>query len=176
MKGLVTFLVLLASIAVGHAAVLYLTPGVIMSRAMKAMEQRDLPTHSFRLADRMTPQTQTVVRPSPDLAYSLCLFDFDANDRKPLVVHAAPWSDYSSLSFYDEKTDNFASLRGEGEEIDMVLLPPGASGSPDNIVSPTDKGIILIRRLAPTEEAYRAVEEIAVEDACRAVKQGGTGP
>ena len=81
MRAFVIILVLLASIAAGHAVVLFGAPSFIMGKAMAAMEERDVPTHAFALAKRMTPETQRVVRPSPDLAYSLCLFDFSSSDR-----------------------------------------------------------------------------------------------
>ena len=173
MRTFVVLLVLLASIAAGHATVLFLAPSFIMGKAMAAMKDRDMPTHGFRLVDRMTPETQTVVRPSPDLAYSICLFDFGANERQPLNIQAAAWSDYSSVSFFDAQTNNFATLRDVGDGIETILLPPGSTPGPDGLVSPTRKGIVLIRRLAPTEAAYRGVAEIAVEDDCGTMTVAG---
>lgn len=178
MKALLTLVVLLASIAAGHAAVLHLAPSFIMGRAMAAMEQRGIPTHAFRLAPRMTPQTQTVVRPSPDLAYSLCLFDF-SDGVEAVEIEAAAWGDYASVSLFDERTDNFARQRGNGERIALRLLPPGSpeakSRADGIVVAPSHSGIVLIRRLAPTKQAYREIEKIAVQDECRAVEQGGNG-
>ncbi len=175
MRAFVIILVLLASIAAGHAVVLFGAPSFIMGKAMAAMEERDVPTHAFALAERMTPETQRVVRPSPDLAYSLCLFDFSSSDRQPLIVHAEPWSDYSSVSFFDAQTNNFATLRDSGEGIDAVLLPPGASAQPNDLVSPSEKGIILIRRLAPSDAAYREVAGIAAGDRCEVTTDTGDG-
>lgn len=169
MRTLITLLVLIASIGVGHAAVLFLAPSFIMGRAMAAMEERGIPTHAFRLAERMTPQTQTVVRPSPDLAYSLCLFDF-TGDVEAVEIEAAAWDDYASVSLFDAQTDNFARVRGDGEAIALRLLPPGSEPTDNAVVATSDRGIILIRRLAPTEGAYREIERIAVRDTCRAVK------
>lgn len=168
MRALVILLVLLGAIGVGHVAVLWAAPGIIMDRAMAAMKERGIPTHSFRLAPRMTPQTQTVVRPSPDLAYSLCLFDF-TRGNEVVRIAAAAHAGYASVSLYDARTDNFATLRDEGEGIDAVLLPPGAPARPGAIVAPSETGVILIRRLAPSEQAYRQVAQIAVQDRCRAV-------
>ena len=176
MRGFAILLAFIASIAAGHAAVLLFAPGFIMGKAMTATEQRDIPTHAFRLADRMTPQTQTVVRPSPDLAYSLCLFDF-TDGVEAIEIEAAAYGNYASVSLYDEQTDNFATLRGDGrgdgEPIALRLLPPGTDTVDDSITAPSRKGIVLIRRLAPTEAAYREVAAIAVKDSCRAVAKGG---
>lgn len=166
--------VLLCSIGAGHIAVLYYGPTFIMGRAMEAMANRGIPTHAFRLAPRMTPQTQTVVRPSPDLAYSLCRFDF-SDGVEAVEIGMAAWDDYGSVSLYDAQTNNFVSFRSEGEPFSMRLLPPLSEPDGFDIPAPTEKGVILIRRLAPTQQAYREIERIAVKDVCRAVKQGGTG-
>ena len=155
MRTFLTLFVLLAAIVVGHLAVLYGAPGFIMHRAMGAIEQRGLPQHGFKLAPRMTPQTQRVVRASPDIAYSICL-----------------WPDYSSLSLYDARTNNFLTFRGEGERFAMRLLPPLSEPEGFSIPAPTKRGIVLIRRLAPDEADYRAVEKIAVKDSCRAIRGG----
>lgn len=165
-RAFVTLLVLLASIAAGHAAVLYYAPSFIMNRAMSAMEERGIPTHQFRLSPRMTPQTQTVVRPSPDLAYSLCLFDF-SDGVDAVEIEMAAWEPYGSVSLFDAQTNNFMSFRSEGKPFSMRLLPPSSEPDGFDIPAPTDKGIILIRRLAPTEQAYREIERIAVKDVCR---------
>ena len=167
MRSLIALLVLLASIAVGHAAVLFLAPSFIMGKAMTAMEDRGIPTHAFRLAERMTPQSQTVVRPSPDLAYSLCLFDF-SDGAQSVEIETAPWRDYASVSAFDAQTNNFATVRGNGEQIALRLLPPGANARDNAVVAPSEKGIVLIRRLAPTQEAYEEVAAIAPADTCRA--------
>lgn len=154
-------------VAVGaHVALLRAAPGFIMSRAIERLAQSGVPEHGFRLAPRITPQSQRVVRSSPDLAYSLCRYDFAANDRQPLILRAVAWSDYASLSFYDARTDNFATMRGNGAPIEAVLLAPGASAGPGQLVSPSDTGVILIRRLAPTEEAYAQVSALAEGDRC----------
>ena len=77
---------------------------------------------------------------------------------------------YASLSFFDSATNNFLTVRGNGEEREVVLLPPGASTTkPGTAVAPTSTGVILIRRLAPTAEDYAAVVELAKGDGCDAI-------
>ena len=171
MRTFLTLFVLLAAIVVGHLAVLYGAPGIIMHSAMTAMEQRGLPQHGFKLAPRMTPQTQRVVRASPDIAYSICLFDF-SDGVDAVEIEMAAWPDYSSLSLYDARTNNFLTFRGEGERFAMRLLPPLSEPEGFSIPAPTKRGIVLIRRLAPNEADYRAVEKIAVKDSCRAIRGG----
>ena len=49
----------------------------------------------------------------------------------------------------------------------MRLLPSVREPDGLDIPAAREKVIILIRRLAPTEQAYREVERIAVKDVCR---------
>ncbi len=153
----------LAAAVAGHILVLYQAPGFIMDRAMSATEENGVETHNFQLTPRTTPQSQTVVRPSPDLAYSICRFDLDAT---PLEIRAAPWEPYASVSLFDEQTRNFATVRAETGAA-FRLLPPGQKAQTDtDVVSPTRKGLMLIRRLAPTRDDYARVKAIASGDRC----------
>lgn len=162
-SNLLAFLVIAA---IGHAAVLFSAPGLIMDRVMERMEAGGVELHAFTLAPRMTPQTQTVVRPSPDLAYSICRFDF-SEDARPLNVQMAAYPGYSSLSFFDARTNNFARFRGDGESVNVLLMPPGSvADDPDQVAAPSARGLILIRRLAPRLEDYGAVYALSSGDGC----------
>ena len=157
-------------VVVGHFTALYSAPNVIMTGAMTMLSERGVPLHAFSFAPRPTPQTQSVVRPSPDLAYSACLYDLDAAPRGLRVTMAAS-EGYSSLSFFDASTNNFVTIRGEGKEASVRLLPQSASAEAgdDIVLSPSAKGIILIRRLTPTQADYDAVAAIAADDQCRVI-------
>jgi hypothetical protein len=164
--------VLLACAAGAHALTLHFAPAVIMDRAMAALEARGVALHAFTTPQRVTPQTQSVVRSSPDLYYALCRYDL-AEAGARLSVTMGDWPDYQSLSFFDARTDNFAVLRGTGREIAVRLLPPGSAPQEGAIVSPSAKGVILIRRLAPTAERFVAAAEAGKGDACRFEKVSG---
>ena len=169
--GPATFLVIAA--LVSHFAIVYSAPGLIMDRAMTMIAERGVDysnggsrLHSFNLAPRMTPETQSVVRPSPDLAYSACVFDLDELGGD-LQVKMAGYEGYSSLSFFDANTNNFTTIRGDGSGVEVLLTTHGSSNSgPNTIETPSSKGVILIRRLAPTQAEYDRVAEIAEADLC----------
>lgn len=150
----------------GHWAVLQAAPGFIMGRAMAAMEQRGVPLHAFSLGPRTTPQSQTVVRPSSDLAYSVCRYDFDLLEG-PLRVRMGAWDNYSSVSFFDAETNNFLTVRGDGKTREIVLHAPGPAAA-GQTRSPTAKGLVLIRRLAPTQAEYDRVTGVSASDLCTA--------
>ena len=139
-----------------HFSIVYFAPQIIMDRAYTMLGERGTPVHGFQLAPQMRPETQSVVRPSPDLAYSGCRFDL-SQAPNGLRVRMAAYDGYSSLSFFDAQTNNFITLRGDGEAKEVVL-------NRDN--SPSDKGIILIRRLAPTQSDFAAAAQIAQGDIC----------
>jgi len=157
--------VLLACAAGAHALTLHFAPAIIMDRAMAALEARGVALHAFTTPQRVTPQTQQVVRSSPDLYYALCRYDL-ADPAARLMVTMGDWPDYQSLSFFDARTDNFAVLRGTGRAVAVRLLPPGSAPQEGAIVSPTARGVILIRRLAPTAERFAAAAAAGRGDAC----------
>ena len=161
-------LAMLAVAAATHAAALHFAPSLIMSRAMEALAERGVGLHRFTPPARVTPQSQQVVRSSPDLYYALCRYDLgDPATRVALTM--AAWPDYQSLSFYDARTDNFVTLRGSGKAVSVTLLPPGSPPQDGAIVSPTAKGVILIRRLAPSATDFAAAAEAGAGDQCSLV-------
>jgi hypothetical protein len=83
----------------------------------------------------------------------------------------AQWPDYQSLSLFDAGTDNFATLRGSDKSVAALLLPPGSAPETGAIVSPTAKGVILIRRLAPDAAGFAAAADASSGDRCELQKQ-----
>lgn len=157
--------VLLACALGAHAATLYFAPGFIMDRAMQALAARGVALHHFTAPQRVVPQTQTVVRSSPDLYYALCRYDLGKVGAR-LAVQMAAWPDYQSVSFFDARTDNFVTLRGTGTPVAVRLLAPGSSPQAGAIISPTAKGVILIRRLAPDANRFAAAAKAGGADLC----------
>jgi uncharacterized membrane protein len=157
--------VMLVCAAGAHALTLHFAPSVIMSRAMAALAERGVVLHAFTTPQRVTPQSQQVVRSSPDLYYALCRYDLiDPGDRLEVTIGA--WPDYQSLSFFDARTDNFATIRATGRAASVRLLAPGSTPEQGAIVSPSAKGVILIRRLAPNAARFAAAAEVGEGDAC----------
>lgn len=173
-------LVLLACAAGVHALTLNFAPGFIMARAMDALAGRGVTLHDLTAPRRISPQTQTVVRSSPDLYYALCRYDLSQRegrldpDAEPRVAVAmAKWDDYQSLSFFDARTNNFATIRGTGRAVAVNLLAPGSAPLKGAIVSPSAKGVILIRRLAPTRELFDQAAAASEGDRCRFLPESG---
>ncbi|HEX8900849.1 DUF1254 domain-containing protein [Vitreimonas sp.] len=152
-----------------HFAIIYAVPHVLMNVAITRLSEMGL--NRWQLAPRVTEQSRQIVRPSPDFAYSACTYDLS---RGPIVISAAPWREYWSLSLYAGNSDNFFVIDDReahnGAEITLVRRGrPHPEGASMVVESPSARGIALIRRLAPTPEEYGAAAQVARDDVCASV-------
>lgn len=147
------------SAVVVHLAAVALTPTLIMSRVLGVVSaQKESGIH---FAERPTAAARNVVRQSPDLLYSTCVFDVSRGPVK--VTTGAPTDTYWSVAFYADNTDNFFVLNDRqagGAPATIVLLGPGqavpAQAQGVTVVSaPSATGLILFRTLI-TDDAREA--------------------
>ena len=169
MRYLGPLAVLFVTALAAHWATLAYAPSLIMDRTLSTLENRGIAEHAFTTPQRITPQTQAVVRSSPDLFYSLCRYDFDEVSGGLVRIKMAEWSGYQSLSFFDAQTNNFATLRRTGTSAETFLASPTFDNRTDHPSIPTTRGVILIRRLAPTQDLFDQAMEVAKEDKCEAL-------
>jgi uncharacterized membrane protein len=112
------------------------------------------------------PGRRTVVRPSPDLAYSSCPFDLSAG---PLLIEVAPVeAPYWSLSVFDARTDvafvrNNRDTGGRPVRIALALDGQQVPEGVETVRLDAPKGVALLRilvedraRFAPLDRARRA--------------------
>jgi uncharacterized membrane protein len=115
-------------------------------------------------APPITAQSRTIVLPSPDMLYSVCLFDLSTG---PMHITANPkLSSYWSIALYAANSDNFFVLndqqaRGKPVDLQLVSSQSAAAASPGAVVAPTDSGLLLMRVLTGDYEAEKAVLEPA---------------
>jgi uncharacterized membrane protein len=157
-----------------HLVVIVAAPRVVMSVAVHRIEDKAGGTNVWLHAERVTPQTQGVVRSSPDLAYSACAWDLSEG---PVRISAPAWNDYFSLSLYDSRTDNFfvANGRDTGGTDGVELLLATRDQSADvaradvrTVVAPSSTGIALLRYLAPTPSAFARADALRRSAVCDA--------
>jgi len=167
MKGLGKYIWAALAIAVlTHVVVLYATPRVLMSVVTNRVAHGRF--NVWRPSARVTETSRTIVRPSPDLAYSVCPYDLSSG---PVRISVRPWHTYWSLSLYQDNSDNFFVVddRESRSGADVTLVRRGAQ-PPEHAInvveSPSTRGLALIRRLAPTQSEYDAANEIAKGDIC----------
>jgi uncharacterized membrane protein len=164
--------VLAVALAV-HLIVVAVAPRLAMSVAGHRIENRAGGANGWLHAERVTPQTQKVVRSSPDLAYSACAWDLSEG---PVRISAPGWDDYFSLSLYDSRSNNFfvASHRHtDGDSVDLVLATrdqaADLAGTTARIVeAPSASGVALLRYLAPTPSAFARADAVRRSAVCDA--------
>jgi uncharacterized membrane protein len=167
-------LVLFAVVAFGsHYVTVRAIPGFIMSKAQNMLESQGAAQYQWVASPRQTPQTQRIVRPSPDLSYAICRFDVSDG---PVLISAPGWDGYGSLSIFDDQTNNVFVANLDGEDASVVLLNWRDKGiSMDKLPEGTqsvflkDTGIAVIRRLAPIDEDHAASADLVSQARCEQI-------
>lgn len=168
--GLRYLLAFVAAAGIGHVGTIVVAPNAIMHLAMRKLSEDGKLINAFRFSDRTTSASRWVVRPSPDLAYASCVYDLS---KGPILVDvpATPGGGYVSVSVFAGNTDNVAamdSLRSPNGirfilQKERRLVHPGDGPV---IYTPTTRGIILDRRLAPTQAAFEIADKARRSDSC----------
>ena len=153
-----------------HLAAVWATPRLIMNRVMNAPMVTDLkPVRGAVFPPAVDATSRRVVMPSPDLLYSLCVYDLS---KGPLRITARPALDtYWSVALYADNSDNFfvQNDRQTGKAaLDLWLVAEGANASAPAVpagarvvVSPSRRGLLLMRVLTANYEAEKTLLEAA---------------
>lgn len=176
MKRLVTFIVatfLLA--AVVHVVSVWAYPRVVMSVVMKKIGGHS-PANAFAHMPLPTDTARGVVRPSPDLAYSICIVDLT---NGPIHIQVPLTAPYTSVALYSTRTDNYYVRNDRdtgGKDLDLIVVAPGAprlANAPagvEIVEAPTAKGLVLVRRVAESAAAYTTIDPIRAKSICAPFK------
>ncbi len=152
---------------VTHLALVHAVPRILMEAAMERLSEGRL--NAWVVAEPVTPESRQIVRPSPDFAYSVCVYDLS---RGPVTIRVAPWGQYWSLSLYAANSDNYYVIDDreaqQGQTIVLARRRPrdADDGEAMFVKSPSARGIALVRRLAPTVETHAAAVHAAQGDVC----------
>jgi uncharacterized membrane protein len=161
MEGRFTSLFVWLGLVLTLAAVIHISFVVLYPYAIVALLGEHLKAkvgiNRFYHASRPDSDSREVVRPSPDLLYSIGAFDLS---HGPLEVVSSPPGTYMSLSLYSANGDNFFVVNDRAltnGPLKVVLVggnqdvPPGSDRSA--IRSPSKSGIMLLRYFAGGKEA-----------------------
>lgn len=162
-----------------HVGFMLVYPYILMTAAMNRLSNNGQRENVWTHAPRMTEDARLIVRPSPDLAYSSCVYDVSEG---PVRISVQPWGDYMSLSLFAANTDNYYTLndrrmpstgavvivRGQGQ----ALTAEQSAAAFEVVESPSSRGIALIRRLAPSQEQFDRAQAARQSEVCEAL---GTG-
>jgi uncharacterized membrane protein len=138
--------------AIAHVASLLLLPRLIMLRTMSVMA-RSASANTVLHPPRSSARSRTVVRPSPDLLYSICVYDLRAADGAVRVSISDMPDTYWSVSVFDADTNNFYALNDRQARTgaaDFLLVESGTPANDERlpvVAAPTSRGIVLFRIL-----------------------------
>ncbi len=134
--------------AIVHYAFVLAYPYLVMSVAIRRGTKM-LGKNSITHKPKPTAEFRDVVRPSPDLIYSGCVFDVS---EAPLRIQATLPGTYMSLSLYGNNTDNFFGINDleiDGTRLELLLIGPKSlvvgDGSIPIVRAPSNRGIMLFR-------------------------------
>ncbi|MGK2740247.1 DUF1254 domain-containing protein [Tepidicaulis sp. LMO-SS28] len=153
-----------------HLAAVLSFPHTLMALVHRGVSEQAGGANTMLHPPRPDASSRGVVRPSPDLLYSVCAFDLTQGAVK---ISAPVPGSYWSISLYASNTDNFFTVNDRqtrGESAAVILqteeqTPPAPNGIPV-VISPTPKGLALIRALIPSEEALPEVEAAVKQAKC----------
>ena len=155
---------ILATVALAilvHVITLTVLPYAIMNATMAKYETNVLVT-----TGQATSDSRTVVRPSPDLYNSRTAYDLSKGPIK--FTAKVPADNYWSVSFYANNTDNFFVINDrqvKSNPLQILLVTQGMKYSnpydAQVVISPTTKGIMLIRQLVPGPDKLSEVADVA---------------
>lgn len=164
MSAALRWLAVTVALAVAiHLAAVWAVPYAIMAVVMRGAAATTGWNTAYH-APLATSAARTVVRPSPDLAYTACVFDVAS---RPLHVVVPVDDGYTSLSMFAANTDNFFATNDRaaaGAPIDVVLAGPGTppfdAGGRRVVTAPSDRGMVLVRRVVESPAHFAAVDAL----------------
>ena len=145
------------------------TPRLLMSAAFDRVSAGGV--NRFTFAPLATDTSRAVVRPSPDLAYSICPFDVaDA----PLLVDVPPVpASYWSLSVFDARTNvafvrNNVDSAGGPMRAAVALSGQAVPAGYARVAVDKPRGIALVRILVEDRADFAAIDAARRQARCRA--------
>jgi uncharacterized membrane protein len=152
-----------------HLITLVAIPIVIMDRAMSKY-----PANTIMRGARPNAQSRGVVRPSPDLVYSVVSYDVS---KGPVSFTAkVPTDTYWSVSMFQENTDNFFVINDrqvKSNPVELLIVNQGAqpanAGKAQVVVSPSPRGTMLVRHLLLSDDKLPDLIDIQKQSALEVV-------
>jgi len=123
--------------------------------------------NQIRYGELRSAGTDTVVRDNPDTVTSFAVYDVS---EKPILIQCViPDKDnYWSLSLFAWNTDNFFVVNdrtAKSKAFEFVIVKAGSKyqkqGQEEIVISPTNKGILIIRMIVTNREDKEELSQLA---------------
>ncbi len=172
MKRWIAPAILMLLVAIGsYWLTLLATPYALMEIAMRRVAAQS-PVNAMTHSAPVDARRQAIVRPSPDLLYSICPFDL-ANG--PLLVTAEPVPGrYSSISVFDARTDvafvrNDEDMAGRPMRVVLALRGQVVPVGEEVVRLGMARGIVLQRVLLADPGEAGSVDPVRRRASCRSL-------
>lgn len=174
MRTAIKFLGLTLAIAIlAHVATMWALPRFVMWKTMDTLQGLAGGKANVTLRPSLPDHTaRTVVMPSPDLLYAICVYDLT---QGPVLLSADRFPPgYWSLALYDARSDNFLTINDgqqKGRPLALVITegtsPPGDTRF---VASPSRRGIALFRSLLLDSADRAAIDAARATMECRPLR------
>jgi uncharacterized membrane protein len=155
--------------AAGHLLAVRAVPRLVMRRVMGVVAETGGVNHAVPVP-RQGASDRTVIRPSPDILYTVCAYDVSL---RPLRITAPlPRDSYGSLALFASNTDVFfvRNDRQADGAVDVVLARPGtAAEAPDGatvVTAASTRGLVLLRYLIEDEARVDELDALRRTTVC----------
>ncbi|MES1991022.1 MAG: DUF1254 domain-containing protein [Pseudomonadota bacterium] len=164
MKRLITSVVSAAVLSVVvYIGAIHALPNIIMNKVMAKVGSGGT-VNTFMHQPLPTDKARSVVRPSPDLAYSICIIDLS---KGPVYVQMPLTKPYTSVALYASNTDNYFVRNDRdsaGKSLDVIIVGPDVKkpetlpAGAEVVAAPTIKGLVLVRRVVESAAAFEVID------------------
>jgi uncharacterized membrane protein len=170
-------------LAIGfHLATIWLMPRVLLAGLTTSLQIDGTPLNALVHLDRRSADDRAIVRPSPDMLYSICLYDLSAGPIR--IATAGMPETYWSLSGFAANTDNFFVVNDRqagGRPVDILInhraqareqrqglrRGQGQSGGGADYYSPSMRGVILLRMVIENDLDLPALDVARASVVCQ---------
>ena len=165
MKNLILYICcLIIGCYFGHNITMRYYPNLLFAGAKNKIASGE---NEFRYAALPDEEARYVVKPNPDFLYATCFYDLQGGPMR--LTGSLPDSTYWSIALYEPNTVNFYvknDTQFADNQLDLIISKTALASitKERNIVSPTDKGLILFRILVTDNSpnnlaAYKAHQQ-----------------
>ena len=155
--------------ALVHLGSTWYLPRFLMNRAMDGLAAQAGGHNQLFHAPPATADSRTIVRPSPDMLYSICVIDLS---RGPVRVRALPSEPYASVSVFAANSDNVfvmndrALAPGASFEVWVARIDQNVPVSAPVALLSSDRGLVLVRRVLGDDTRAEALEALRRQARC----------
>lgn len=163
------FATVAAVAALVHLGSTWYLPRLLMSRAMDGLAAQAGGHNRLFHAPLATAGSRTIVRPSTDMLYSLCVIDLS---RGPVRVRALPSAPYTSVSVFAANSDNIFAMNdralaaGAAFEVWIARIDQEVPLSAPVALLGSDRGLVLVRRVLGDATGGNALESLRRQASC----------